>query len=170
VFEITKPYFNLDSASRFRQLGQLRHRGVELSLAGQVAQGLNIVAGTVFLDAEVTGELVDSGVIGGKPVGAIERHSILSVDYRFPDSPFSIDAFAEETGDRIANVANTLVVPPRAVLAVGGRYRFKIGKSNALIRAQVGNVFNNYGYGVGGSGFFVYNLPRRLSVTLTTDI
>jgi iron complex outermembrane receptor protein len=170
VFEITKPYFNLDAASRFRQLGQLRHRGVELSLAGQVLDGLNVVAGTVFLDAEVTGELVDSGVIGSKPVGAIERHSIASIDYRFPDSPFSVDAFFEETGDRIANVANTLVVPPRAVLALGGRYRFKIGKSNALIRAQVGNVFNNYGYGVGGSGFFVYNLPRRLSVTLTTDI
>jgi iron complex outermembrane receptor protein len=170
VFEITKPYFNLDAASRFRQLGQLRHRGVELSVAGQIAEGLNVVAGTVFLDAEVTGELVDSGAIGSKPVGAIERHSIASVDYRFPDSPFSIDAFFEETGDRIANVSNTLVVPPRAVLAVGGRYRFKIGKSNALIRAQVGNIFNNYGYGVGGSGFFVYNQPRRLSVTLTTDI
>jgi iron complex outermembrane receptor protein len=170
VFEITKPYFNLDSASRFRQLGQLRHRGVELSVAGEVAKGLNVVAGTVFLDAEVTGELVDSGAIGSKPVGAIERHSIASIDYRFPDSPFSVDAFFEETGDRIANVSNTLVVPPRAVLAVGGRYRFKIGKSNALIRAQVGNVFNNYGYGVGSSGFFVYNLPRRLSVTLTADI
>jgi iron complex outermembrane receptor protein len=170
VFEITKPYFNLDQANRFRQLGQLRHRGIELSVAGQVAQGLNIVAGTVFLDAEVTGELVDAGIIGKKPVGAIERHSIASIDYRFPNSPFSIDAFFEETGERIANVKNTLVVPPRAVLALGGRYRFKIGKSNALIRAQVGNVFNNYGYGVGGSGFFVYNLPRRLSVTLTTDI
>lgn len=170
VFEITKPYFNVDSANRFRQLGELRHRGVELSLAGQVAKGLNVVAGTLLLDAQVSGELVDAGTIGKKPVGAIERHSILSVDYRFPDSPFSIDAFAEETGDRIANTQNTLVVPPRAVLAVGGRYRFKIGKSNALVRAQVGNVFNNYGYGVGGSGFFVYNLPRRFSLTLTADI
>lgn len=170
VFEITKPYFNLDSASRFRQLGQLRHRGVELSVAGQVARGLNLVVGTVFLDAQVTGELVDSGAIGSKPVGAIERHSIASIDYRFPDSPFSVDAFFEETGDRVANVSNTLIVPPRAVLALGTRYRFKIGKSNALIRTQVGNIFNNYGYGVGGSGFFVYNQPRRLSVTLTTDI
>jgi iron complex outermembrane recepter protein len=170
VFEITKPYFNLDAESRFRQLGTLRHRGVELSLAGQVAEGLNVVAGTVFLDATVTGELVESGDIGRKPVGAIERHHIVSVDYSLRDTPFSIDAVVEATGDRVANLANTLVVPPRAVLAVGGRYRFKIGKSNALFRAQMGNVFNNYGYGVGSSGFFVYNLPRRLSVSLTADI
>lgn len=170
VFEITKPYFNLDSGNRFRRLGHLRHRGVELSVAGQVAKGLNIVAGTVFLDAEVTGELVESGVIGRKPMAAIERHSIVSVDYRFPESPLSIDAFYEETGDRVANIKNTVIIPARGVLAVGGRYRFKIGESNALIRAVMGNIFNNYGYAGGGSGYYVYNQPRRFSVTLTTDI
>jgi iron complex outermembrane receptor protein len=170
VFEITKPYFNLDASDRFRDLGQLRHRGVEISIAGQVLPGLNMVAGTLFLDADVSGELVDNGTIGGKPVGSIERRTIGSVDYRFPESAFSIDAVFEETAERIANVGNTVVVPPRAVLAVGGRYRFNIGKSNALVRAQVGNVFNNYGLGVGGSGFYVYNLPRRFSVTLSADI
>lgn len=170
VFEITKPYYNLDPANRYRDLGQLRHRGVELSLAGRLAPGLNIVAGTVFLDAVVTGEQVAAGTIGRRPIGAIERHSIVSVDYRIPDSPLSVDAVVEETGDRVANAANTVVVPPRAVLAVGGRYRFKIGKADALIRAQVGNVFNTFGWGVGGSGFYVYNQPRRLSVTLSADI
>jgi iron complex outermembrane receptor protein len=170
VFEITKPCFNLDPANRFRDLGQLRHRGVELSLAGQLAPGLNVVAGTVFLDAAVTGELVDAGLIGGKAVAAIDRRSVVSVDYRFKNSPFSVDAVMEETGERVANIANNVVVPPRAVLAVGGRYRFKIGKADALVRAQVGNVFNNFGWGVGGSGFYVYNLPRRFSVTLSADI
>jgi iron complex outermembrane recepter protein len=170
VFEITKPYFNLDPANRFRDLGQLRHRGVELSVAGNVLPGLNVVAGTLFLDAEVSGELVDAGIVGRKAVASIERRSIGSIDYRFPDSPFSIDALVEETAERVANVKNTVVVPPRAVLAVGGRYRFNIGKSNAMIRAQVGNVFNNFGWGVGGSGFYVYNLPRRFSVTLLADI
>lgn len=129
-----------------------------------------MVYGTLFLDATVSGELVDAGLIGRKAVGAIERYSVVSVDYRFPESPFSIDGVVEETGDRTANIANTVVVPPRAVLAVGGRYRFKVGKANAMLRGQVSNVFNNYGYGVGGSGFYVYNLPRRFSVTLLADI
>lgn len=170
VFEITKPYFNLDAANNFRSLGELRHRGLELSVAGTVVKGLNVVAGTLFLDADVLGEEVQSGKIGGKSVASIERHSIASIDYRFPNSPISVDAFFEETGKRVANAANTVYVPPRAVLALGGRYRFKVGKSNALLRAQVGNVFNNYGYGVGGSGFYVYNQPRRYSLTFTADI
>ncbi|NNM75761.1 TonB-dependent receptor [Sphingomonas sp. ID1715] len=171
VFEITKPYYAFNSMTgRFGNLGQLRHRGVEVSVAGQILPGLNMVAGTLFLDADVSGELVDSGAIGSKPVGSIKRRTIGSVDYRFPKSPFSIDAVFEETDDRVANIQNTLVVPPRAVLAVGGRYRFNVGKSSALVRAQVSNIFNNYGYGVGGSGFFVYNLPRRFSLTLSADI
>ncbi|HEV2569340.1 TonB-dependent receptor domain-containing protein [Sphingomonas sp.] len=170
VFEITKPYYNLDMESRFRNLGQLRHRGVEISVAGQVLPGLNMVAGTLFLDADVSGELVDAGTIGRKPVASIKRRSIGSIDYRFPNSPFSIDAIVEETDERVANIKNTVVVPPRAVLSMGGRYRFKVGKANALVRAQVGNVFNNFGWGVGGSGFYIYNLPRRYSITLSADI
>lgn len=171
VFEITKPYFNLDPATnRFGDLGALTHRGVEISVAGNVLPGLNMVAGTLFLDAEVSGPLVEAGVVGNKAVASIERRSIGSIDYRFPDSPFSIDAIVEETAERVANVKNTVVVPPRAVLALGGRYRFNVGKANAMVRAQVSNVFNNFGWGVGGSGFYVYNLPRRFSVTLLADI
>ena len=40
LFEIEKPYFNLDDEDRFRQLGTLSNKGVELSLAGQITKGL----------------------------------------------------------------------------------------------------------------------------------
>lgn len=170
VFDVRKPYYDLDPGDVFTRLGTVRHRGVELSVAGQLAKGLNLVAGTIFLDAEVTGEAVELGLIGKQPVGTIERYSIASLDYRFPDSPFSIDAVVESTGDRIANQQNTFVVPPRAVLALGGRYRFKIGDKSATLRARVGNVFNNYGFGVGGGGLFVYNVPRQFSVNLAADL
>jgi iron complex outermembrane receptor protein len=170
VFDVRKPFFDLDPDNRFSRLGTVRHRGVELSVAGQLLPGLNLVAGNIWLDGEVTGEAVELGLIGPKPVATIERYTIASLDYRFPNSPFSIDAVAESTGDRIANQENTFVVPPRAVLAVGGRYRFKIGDKSATLRAQVGNIFNNYGYGVGGGGLFVYNLPRRFSINLAADL
>jgi iron complex outermembrane recepter protein len=170
VFDVRKPFFDLDPANVFGRLGTVRHRGVELSVAGQLLPGLNLVAGNIFLDAEVTGEAVELGLIGRRPVATIERYTIASLDYRFPNSPFSVDAVMESTGDRIANQENTFVVPPRAVLALGGRYRFKIGDKSATLRAQVGNLFNNYGFGVGGGGLFVYNLPRRFSINLAVDL
>ena len=67
LFDVRKPYFNLDSDLVYRELGTVRHRGVELSLAGQPIQGLSVVAGAVFLDADVSGEAVDLGRIGPKP-------------------------------------------------------------------------------------------------------
>lgn len=170
VFEVSKPYYDLDPQDMFTKLGTVRHRGVELSLAGSPIAGLNIVAGTVFLDARVSGEAVDLGLIGKKPLTSIERNSFAAIDYRLPDSPFSIDATLESTGDRVANSENTLEVPPRAVLALGGRYRFKIGDKQATLRAQVSNIFNNYGFGVGGGGLLVYNLPRRFQINLAADL
>ena len=170
LFEVVKPYYNVDAASRFRRLGNVRHRGVELSIAGTLRRGLSLVAGTILLDPRVSGEEVDAGLIRARPVGAIRRHSIASLDYRPPTwADWSFDLAFEETGDRIASATTRLVVPPRWVLAVGTRYRFKLARVPALLRAQIGNVFNRFGYGVGESGFYVYNAPRRFSMTLAAD-
>lgn len=170
VFDVEKPYFNLDSTLRFRQLGMVRNRGVELSVAGQLAPGLSVVAGNIYLDSKVSGEEVNNGSIGPRPVATFKRHTIVSVDYRLPNSPLSFDAFAEGTSPRVANSANTLFIPTRAILNLGTRYRFKVGKSNALFRAQVANVTNTFGWSNGSSGFYVPNGARRWSIGLAADI
>lgn len=170
LFEVVKPYYNVDAASRFRRLGEVRHRGIEVSIAGTVLPGLNIVAGSVFLDPEVSGEEVDAGLIRARPVGAILRHTIANVDYRpVGMSDWSFDLAFEETGDRIASATSDLVVPPRWVVSVGTRYRFRLARAPALVRAQIGNLFNRFGYGVGGSGSYVYNTQRRFTLTLAAD-
>jgi iron complex outermembrane receptor protein len=171
VFDIAKPYFNLDPANRFRQLGMVRHRGVELSLAGQIAPGLSLVAGNVMLDAKVSGEDVDRGVIAKRPVGTFVRHTIISLDYRLPwHDPLSFDATFEGTSDRTANAANTLIIPTRAVMSLGARYRLKMAGKPILVRALVGNVTNTFGWNVGESGFFTPNGARRFSFSVAADI
>ena len=171
AFQVKKPYYNLNAANLFTKLGEVRHRGLELSLAGELVQGLNAVAGTVLLDATVSGVEVDAGLIRNRPVGVIKRYSILSLDYSIAAvKGLSVDAFAESTGDRYASATTALIVPPRAVLALGARYRFKAGETPMTVRAQVSNIFNNYGWGVGGSGAFFYNQPRRITLNVAADI
>lgn len=171
LFDIEKPYFNLDSVNRFRELGTVRARGIEFSMAGQIAPGLNLVAGHVALDAEVSGEQVDRGLIGKRPIGTFVHHTIVSMDYRLPwFDALSFDATFERTSDRTANAANTLVIPARAVVSLGTRYRMKVDNHPVLIRATVGNVTNTFGWNVGGSGFFVPNGARRYSLTIAADI
>jgi iron complex outermembrane recepter protein len=171
VFDVAKPYFNLDATNRFRQLGMVRHRGVEFSVAGPIFKGLNLVTGVVYLDAQVSGEEVQRGLIGRRPIGATALRGTFTIDYRFPRfDALSIDLNIEATSDRTANAANTLVIPTRAVMAVGGRYRFKVGNTPVLFRAQAQNIFNTFGWNVGGSGFFIPNGTRRLSLSIAADL
>lgn len=170
LFKISKPYFNLDTDGRFRQLGTVTNKGVELSVAGVVTPGLTLVAGSVFLDATVSGEEVDSGSIGEKPVGSFVRHSILSLDYRPPAfDRLSVDIFLDSSSKRTANALNTLTVPGRTTIAVGARYRFRVAGAPALLRAQVGNVANKFGWNVGRSGYFTPIPARSFLLSLAAD-
>jgi iron complex outermembrane recepter protein len=172
VFEVRKPYFNVDSVTGdFRQLGIVRHRGVEFSLTGQIAPNLRAVIGNSLIDAKVRGDEVTRGLIGAKPVGAFVRHTIVSLNYRIPTHPkLSFDAFFEGSSGRTANAANTLTIPARAVMHLGMRYRFKIQDKPVLFRAQVANVTNTFGWAVTSSGGFTPNGSRRFLISLSADI
>lgn len=170
-FDIDKPYFNLDATQRFRELGQVRNRGFEVSVAGPVAEGLYVVAGNVWLDATVSGEEVDRGLIGKRPIGTFRRHTIISMDYQVPGvPPLSLNAVFEGTSARTANAMDTLRIPTRAVMHLGARYKFKIADKPLLLRANVQNVTNTFGWAVGGSGFFIPNGNRRYSLSLAADL
>jgi iron complex outermembrane receptor protein len=150
LFDVSKPYFNLDGAGRFRQLGMVRHRGVEFSIAG---------------------EQVDAGIIGKKPVGSYVRHTLGSVDYRLPFyQPLSFDVYFEMTSKRTANAANTLYIPARGIVSIGGRYRFNLADKPVLFRWQVQNLTDTFGWNNGSSGYFTPNGSRRWLVSLAADI
>lgn len=170
-FAITKPYYNLDPGLRYRQLGTLRNRGIELSLAGQVLPGVTVVGGLLLLDPRVSGEAVDSGLIGQRPVGQVQRRAVANLDWRLDGgaSPFSVDVAIEALSSRTGNAANTLVAPPRSVVNLGARYRFKAAGGNWLLRPSLLNLFDTYGWNVSGSGGFTYTNARTGMVTLVMD-
>jgi iron complex outermembrane receptor protein len=170
VFDVRKPYFALDPAKVFRELGEVRNRGVEVSIAGQITPRLNIVLGAVFLDATVSGDAVDLGLIGRRPIASIGRNINGALNWNVPWlKGFSLDFSYEGTTDRVANAANTLVIPARYAAAIGGRYRFDALGKPATFRAQLGSANNAYGYNNFGEGFY-YNLPRRFQMSLTVDM
>jgi len=170
LFDVKKPYYALDDKALYTNLGSLRHRGVELSLAGEVAKGLNAVAGTVFLDAEVSGKEVEQGLIGKRPLGSFARLSSFVLDYQLPGvQGLSVDLAYESTSKRTSNRQNTLFIPPRYVVSPGLRYRFNLAGNPSLLRAQIGTINGVYGYNNVGEGF-VYNMPRRFLLSLNSDI
>ena len=171
VFSIRKPYYNLDPALRYRQLGTLENRGIEVSLAGKLAPGLSLVAGSVFLDPRISGEAIDNGLIGRKPVGSLKRRTIVNLDWRSMagNGPWSVDVGYDGRGSRAGNAANSLFAPARNTLHLGGRYRFDLFSTRALVRVAVTNLFNEYSWVVNSSGGFLYSDPRAASVQLIAD-
>ncbi|HEX9932345.1 MAG TPA: TonB-dependent receptor, partial [Allosphingosinicella sp.] len=165
VFDVRKPYFALDPGRTFRELGEVRNRGIELSLAGQITPRLNIVLGAVFLDATVSGDAVELGLIGRRPVGSIGRNVNGAINWNLPwVEGLSLDLSYEGTSDRIANAANSFVIPARYAAAIGGRYRFDLAGNPATFRAQLASFNDAYGFNnAGGEGFY-YNLPRRFQM------
>lgn len=170
VFDVRKPYFALDPARVFRQLGEVRNRGIEMSLAGQITPRLSIVLGAVFLKSRVSGGQVDLGLIGPRPVGSIGRTVTGALNWDLPwVQGLSLDLAYESTSDRVANAANAFVIPARYAAALGGRYRFELLDKPATFRAQLASFNNAYGFNNIGEGFY-YNLPRRFQMSVTVDM
>jgi iron complex outermembrane receptor protein len=170
VFDVRKPYYSLDAANVFRELGEQRSRGIEMSVTGQVVPGLNVVAGTVLLDPRVIGEEVDAGLVGRVPVAQTRRVTAASADWQLPWVPgLSVDVRLTSVGDRMASRDNRLEIPARTVYDAGARYRFTVGSAPVTIRGFVGNVRDKFGWRTGGSGVFITNAPRRYSLTIAAD-
>jgi iron complex outermembrane recepter protein len=170
VFDVRKPYFSLDPTLVFRRLGEVRNRGIEMSLAGQITPRLNTVLGVVLLDATVSGDAVDLGLIGPRPVGSFGQHITGALNWSVPwVQGLSLDLAYERSSDRVADALNSFVIPARYIASLGGRYRFKLFDKPATYRAQLASVNNVYGYGNIGEGFY-YNPPRRFHMSLTVDL
>jgi iron complex outermembrane receptor protein len=171
AFEIARPYYNLDPGLRYRELGRLTNRGLEFSLTGQVAPGLSVVGGLLFADPKISGEAVASGLIGQRPVGQVRRRLAANIDWRTRGGkgPLSFDLYVESFSSRVGNVANTLVAPPRTQMNFGARYRFNLAGARVILRPQVINLFNAYGWQVSSSGGFTYSTGRFGSLALTAD-
>lgn len=170
LFQVEKPYFNLNRANVFGPLGQVRHRGVELSLAGPVAPGLTVVAGAVMIDPKVTGEPVDRGLVGPIPVGPSPLFGLVTLQYQPAFwGGFSIDGQAVYGAAQVATSDNLLKTPAWSQLSLGARYAFKVRGVPSSIRAQVSNVTNAFSWSAGSNGAFFPRAPRNFRLTFAAD-
>lgn len=172
LFEINKPYFDRDATSLFTNVGDLSHQGFEYSLTGRPAANLTMSFGVVLLKARVQGPLVDQGVIGSIPVGRDSRALRFDLQYSPPAwQGLSVDGQLEHLDKGFANPRNMANIPPRTVLNLGARYRFKIMDAPSTLRVRLQNVTNTFAWEyTGGNNFYLqYIGPRRVSVSLATD-
>ena len=170
VFEISKPYFTLDGANRFASLGEVTHRGVELSLSGTAGRGVDVVAGAVAMRPRVSGPDVASGIVGERPVGQPELTLLCNLNWQpTPQSRLSLDAGARYVSRAAATRDNTVELPSRTLIDLGARWRFKLGSAPATLRLSIANAMDEYGYELRGSGAYDVIAGRKASAYVAVD-
>lgn len=177
VFEIERPYFSTDRSNVYTALGDVRNRGAELSVVGQITDQLSVVSGLVLLDARVVGEAFELGRAGRRPVGSMKRSGRVDLDYRttFVDG-LSLTFGIQHTGPMIASTTGytelggeQLEIGAYTTFDIGARYRFNIGEVPMSARVLLANTFDERGYFASSSNTFGIRDTRRLSLQLSAD-
>lgn len=165
------PNFNTDELNRFTVLGEVQHRGLELSLSSTPGERLNLLFGAVIMQPRVTGQAVADGRVGERPLGQPETMLRFNVDYRpaFMEG-LSVDASLSGFDERPSSRDNFVMLPSYALLDLGARYRFTLGTKPATLRVQLANVTDEFVWSVTGSNSYGFTDRRRLSVLFTMDL
>jgi len=169
LFDIRKPYYNLDHNSSYGPLGTVRHAGAEFSLSGRMGPGLNIVAGFLLMRPRVSGEAVALGIVGRRPLGQAAVQYRLNLDYALT-SRWSVDLAVNGLGSRPVTRDNLLSARGRALVDLGARMRLRLGGSPATLRLQVQNLLNYRGWNVSLNGGLQPVPERRGVLRLSLDL
>ena len=172
VYELQKPYFNLDMGNVDRNLGVQRAWGVELSISGQQLAHFDINAGILYARVSIIGPDLAAQGVGPIAIGQPRLQYTLNLDYTLPWWPaLSLDLAAIHFGAEPASVDNRIYSPATTQLNLGARYRFTVlGKSSSL-RVQVQSVTNSYWWtNVYTPGDFEWPGPRTVFAYITTDL
>jgi len=177
VFQIEKPYFSSDTSNNHVQFGMVRHRGVELSAAGNVTGRLRLVGGVVLMDPVVTGPARRLGLVGKQPVGVTKAHLRVDASWQVPQveglaatMTFFYDGKRAASAKTYATLGDRqLFTPARATLDIGAKYSFRLAKRPASLRVLVSNVLDQHGWKVLSPNSFQREEYRRLNVDLVVD-
>lgn len=176
AFQLERPYYSVGEGNIYEPLGDIRNRGVEISLAGAVTPRLSLIAGLVLSDPRVIGESVDSGRAGPRPVGSSIRLARIDAEYRLPMNALSVTAAVQYSGPVIASTRSfeslgdrQLEIADSAILDLGLRHRLTVDGTPVSLRAQILNVFDTRRLGVASGNAFTTSDTRRFTLQITAD-
>jgi iron complex outermembrane receptor protein len=172
VFQTEKPVGIVENQV-FKDGGEQRNRGIELSVFGQPAQGVRLLGGVTLLDAELT-KTQNGQDDGNEPIGVPKTQANIGGEWDVPGlNGVTLTSRVIYTASQYANNANSLEIPSWTRLDLGARYGFKVDERDVTLRARVDNVTGrDYWASTGGypgSNYLVLGAPRTFSVSASVD-
>ncbi len=172
VFSTERP-FGIVENQVFREGGEQRNRGIELSVFGEPAYGTRLLGGLTLLDAEQKKTL--NGVNDGNDaIGVPKVQANIGGEWDVPGvQGLTLTSLVVHTGKQYASASNDLRLPSWTRLDLGARYRMTIDDRDVTFRARLDNATGrDYWASAGGypgANYLVLGAPRTLSVSATVD-
>ena len=170
AFQINRPngFVNPDT-NIFGIDGEQRNRGLELSVFGEVIDGIRLLAGASYMDAELT--KTQGGVNQGNKGRVLPFQFILYGEWDVPYlNGFTFTSRVTHAASQYYNLANTAKVPEWTQWDLGARYRFERANGKPItIRANVENVLNSNDWYGSEFGQLIVRDPRTILVSATFD-
>lgn len=147
LFSIEKPGGGFNEAGAWGLIGELRHRGLELSLTGQMTDELRLVTGAAWLQARRDGPQVAAGEWSREAVGLPEIQAMVGATYAPSLVPgLTLDVQATHASDRRLRATGDLRTPAGTTVDAGFRYAFGQGERNWVLRGRIGNLTDEDGW------------------------
>lgn len=168
AFEISKPATGFDEVGRFDLFGNVRHRGLELSLSGEPVDGLTVTAGVVALEPRLDGPSVEAGLTSKRPVGVAAIIGQANTSYRIPGPlNVSVDTIITCTARKPGDQLDHFRIPARTQLDLGVRYELQPAERIYVLRTRLQDVMGETGWDVNRGGALMRRQPRPASIQLT---
>ncbi len=166
-FEVSKPHFGFNTEQYYQQTGQVRHRGVEASLAFKPNQQVNLVMAAVYLDASVTNPQAKQQ--SARPVGSMPWEWRSYLDYKVPGSDTSLDLGLQYRGKTVTSEVTGSQMRANYQVQLGARQPFKIANLQAQLRLQISNLLNRDYWELDSDNTFMMTKPRSYRLVLTVN-
>jgi len=172
VFRITEPS-SLLAGNVYREDGEQRNQGIELSWYGELLTGVRVLGGVTLLDAK-TAKTQDGTLNGKKVIGVPGTEVNLGVEWDVAAvHGLTLDGRVIYTGSEPTDGANTESIPAWTRLDIGARYALPIADKLVTVRANVDNVTDKDYWasagGAPGANYLVLAAPRTFVLSLSVD-
>ncbi|MCE3251119.1 MAG: fcuA 1 [Cellvibrio sp.] len=146
IFDIRRnaSYVNLNND--FVSDGEYNHRGIEVNLTGEIAQGFSLAANAAYLSTELN-DVVDPSTLGKRSEGVPAWNAGIRAGYTLTSLPgLSIDGTISYVGSRPIDAQNSGFIPGYTLFNAGISYQWKWDDTPVKLRLYGNNLTDKYYY------------------------
>ena len=153
--------------------GEQENTGLEIAFFGEPRDGLRVLGGWTWLDAEVT-RSAGGALDGNRPIGTPELQGNVNVEWDVPQAPgLTLEGRMVYTGGQAVDATNAVELDSWTRFDAGVRYETEAMGRPVALRARIENLADEDQWvavgGYPGANYLTLGVPRTLRLSVSTE-